>query len=50
MRKSELPEKLCPTCNRNFKWRKKWEKNWADVKYCSKKCSSKKIISGRNGR
>ena len=45
MKKSELPEKLCPICQRNFKWRKKWEKIWDKVKYCSKKCSSTKTNS-----
>lgn len=39
-KKSELPQKICPVCNRPFSWRKKWAKNWADVKYCSKKCAS----------
>ncbi|MDB2330119.1 DUF2256 domain-containing protein [Alteromonas sp.] len=39
MKKSELPEKVCPVCNRPFKWRKKWEKNWESVKYCSKRCA-----------
>jgi hypothetical protein len=44
MKKNELPEKLCPVCNRKFQWRKKWEKNWERVKYCSKKCSSTKLF------
>ena len=26
MKKSNLPEKVCPVCNRPFSWRKKWEK------------------------
>ena len=39
---NNLPTKVCPTCNREFTWRKKWEKNWENVKYCSKKCSSAK--------
>ncbi|MEC8882238.1 MAG: DUF2256 domain-containing protein [Pseudomonadota bacterium] len=38
MKKSHLPEKLCPICNRTFKWRKKWKKVWDQVKYCSEKC------------
>ncbi|PKI00206.1 DUF2256 domain-containing protein [Glaciecola sp. 33A] len=42
MKKSELPSKMCPVCNRPFNWRKKWEKNWAEVKYCSKRCASNK--------
>ncbi|MEM7492876.1 MAG: DUF2256 domain-containing protein [Pseudomonadota bacterium] len=36
--KRDLPEKVCPVCNRPFQWRKKWEKNWDDVKYCSQRC------------
>ena len=41
-RKSDLPEKVCPVCNRPFKWRKKWEKNWNEVIYCSDKCRKSK--------
>ncbi|MDG2187327.1 MAG: DUF2256 domain-containing protein [Hyphomicrobiales bacterium] len=37
-----LPQKICLTCKRPFDWRKKWKLNWLNVKYCSKKCSSKK--------
>jgi len=36
--KKHLPNKICPTCNFSFSWRKKWEKDWDQVKYCSKKC------------
>ncbi|MDA8685766.1 DUF2256 domain-containing protein [Robiginitalea sp.] len=36
------PVKICPVCNRPFSWRKKWERNWESVKYCSKRCSSKR--------
>ncbi|WP_415920939.1 DUF2256 domain-containing protein [Tateyamaria sp. SN6-1] len=37
-RKSDLPEKMCPVCNRPFTWRKKWERVWDEVKYCSDRC------------
>ena len=37
-----LPTKICPVCKRSFTWRKKWKLNWERVKYCSKRCSSKK--------
>lgn len=37
-----LPTKMCPSCNREFTWRKKWEKDWDYVVYCSKKCKSSK--------
>ncbi|TAP33226.1 DUF2256 domain-containing protein [Alteromonas sp. KUL42] len=42
MKKSELPTKVCVVCNRPFTWRKKWERDWENVKYCSKRCASKK--------
>ncbi|MDA8595681.1 MAG: DUF2256 domain-containing protein [Flavobacteriaceae bacterium] len=38
MKKSQLPSKTCPVCQRPFSWRKKWELNWQEVVYCSKKC------------
>ncbi|WP_075483743.1 DUF2256 domain-containing protein [Candidatus Pelagibacter communis] len=41
MKKQNLPTKICPVCQRPFKWRKKWRLNWDKVKYCSKRCSSK---------
>ena len=45
MKKNNLPEKICPVCNRSSQWRKKWEKNWDSVKYCSKRCASEKLPS-----
>ncbi|MFS1705008.1 DUF2256 domain-containing protein [Aestuariibacter sp. GS-14] len=39
MKKSALPTKMCPVCQRPFSWRKKWERDWENVKYCSKRCS-----------
>ncbi|MEW9796903.1 DUF2256 domain-containing protein [Alteromonas sp. CYL-A6] len=39
MKKSELPSKLCPVCQRPFTWRKKWERDWENVRYCSKRCA-----------
>ena len=42
--KSNLPEKICLTCGRPFKWRKKWKRCWDDVKYCSIKCKKQKIV------
>ncbi|WP_269613449.1 DUF2256 domain-containing protein [Prochlorococcus marinus] len=30
--------KKCPTCLRDFQWRKKWTKNWENVIYCSERC------------
>jgi hypothetical protein len=48
MKKENLPEKMCPVCNRPFAWRKKWEKNWNEVKYCSKRCGSESKKLTRN--
>jgi len=42
VKKQHLPEKICPSCDRPFIWRKKWAKEWENVKYCSKKCRSQK--------
>jgi hypothetical protein len=42
IKKQNLPQKICPVCQRPFSWRKKWEKNWETVIYCSKACSGKK--------
>lgn len=41
-KKSDLPSKVCPECERPFQWRKKWEKNWNEVRYCSKRCQSQR--------
>ncbi|HAU41326.1 MAG TPA: DUF2256 domain-containing protein [Gammaproteobacteria bacterium] len=38
MRKQDLPEKICPTCRRPFRWRKKWQRCWNEVRFCSKRC------------
>jgi hypothetical protein len=35
VKKTHLPQKVCPICNRSFSWRKKWEKVWNEVRYCS---------------
>jgi len=42
IKKSYLPSKICPVCNRPFNWRKKWEKQWESVTYCSDKCRNLK--------
>jgi len=38
VKKKDLPQKISPTCQRPFSWRKKWERDWDFVKYCSKRC------------
>jgi hypothetical protein len=37
-KKTNLPTKTCPVCEKPFAWRKKWERVWDDVKYCSERC------------
>lgn len=37
-RKADLPQKICPVCQRPFTWRKKWADCWEEVKYCSERC------------
>ena len=37
-KKPNLPEKICPVCERPFAWRKKWARDWDNVVYCSERC------------
>jgi hypothetical protein len=37
-KKSELPQKICATCDLPFTWRRKWARDWEQVKYCSDRC------------
>ena len=43
-KKHDLPVKICPVCERPFRWRKKWMKVWDDVIYCSEKCRGSKRL------
>ncbi|MFK7863297.1 MAG: DUF2256 domain-containing protein [Pseudohongiellaceae bacterium] len=51
-KKLNLPQKMCPACNRLFNWRKKWAKDWDQVVYCSQRCRktrpSKNTLEGRD--
>ncbi len=38
--KTDLPTKVCPTCERPFSWRRKWARDWEQVIYCSARCRS----------
>lgn len=40
----DLPEKICPCCNRPFRWRKKWARIWDEVRYCSDACRRARSI------
>jgi len=42
MKKSDLPTKICPVCDRPFSWRKKWKNCWEEVRYCSERCKRNK--------
>ncbi|MEM1050581.1 MAG: DUF2256 domain-containing protein [Pseudomonadota bacterium] len=43
MRKtSDLPSKICETCQLRFSWRKKWARDWENVRYCSERCRRSK--------
>ncbi|MDA9877850.1 DUF2256 domain-containing protein [Luminiphilus sp.] len=42
VKKSDLPTKICPVCDRPFAWRAKWRLNWESVVYCSKRCASRR--------
>jgi hypothetical protein len=37
-RKSDLPAKVCATCGRPFRWRRKWARDWEAVRHCSDRC------------
>ncbi|MEM6378648.1 MAG: DUF2256 domain-containing protein [Bacteroidota bacterium] len=41
-KKQNLPQKICPVCERPFTWRKKWERVWDEVIYCSDRCRKNK--------
>ncbi|MCF2859561.1 DUF2256 domain-containing protein [Pseudoalteromonas sp. SMS1] len=41
-KKLNLPTKECVVCQKSFTWRKKWQRDWENVKYCSKRCASKR--------
>ena len=38
-------DKICKTCGRAFKWRKRWAQDWDVVKYCSEACRSRKATA-----
>lgn len=54
-RKSDLPSKVCPVCDRPFTWRKKWARDWEAVIYCSDRCrgvgrsGTAQVTADRNG-
>jgi hypothetical protein len=42
VRKGDLHEKICLSCQRPFTWRKKWARDWDQIKYCSVRCRRQK--------
>ena len=49
VKKSELPTKLCVTCQRPFTWRKKWSRCWDQVRYCSQRCRGERPAGVASG-
>lgn len=45
MKKQHLPQKLCPVCQRPFRWRKKWAREWDNVIYCSDRCRRRRAAA-----
>ncbi|MGD2008796.1 MAG: DUF2256 domain-containing protein [Cellvibrionales bacterium] len=41
-KKSDLPTKVCPVCERPFSWRARWKHQWDQIVYCSKRCSGQR--------
>lgn len=35
--------RVCTVCGRSYGWRKKWERDWRQLRYCSKRCSSRRL-------
>jgi hypothetical protein len=46
MKKSNLPQKMCPACGHAFSWRKKWEMDWDKVRDCSDRCRGARKSAG----
>lgn len=46
-KKVNLPEKICPVCQRPFAWRKKWQRNWDEIVYCSERCRRERTKSNK---
>lgn len=40
---SDLPNKVCASCGREFRWRSKWTANWDEVRFCSDACRRRKV-------
>lgn len=38
-----IETRCCASCGRTFEWRFKWVDDWSEVRYCSKRCRSRRI-------
>ncbi len=38
-----LETRSCASCGRTFEWRFKWMDDWSKVRYCSKRCRTRRI-------
>ncbi|MBL8685414.1 MAG: DUF2256 domain-containing protein [Myxococcales bacterium] len=49
-RVSDLPEKICASCGRPFRWRKRWARCWNEVLTCSERCRGDRRRAARSER
>ncbi|MDO7573530.1 MAG: DUF2256 domain-containing protein [Oceanospirillaceae bacterium] len=49
VKKGDLPQKICQTCNKPYAWRKKWARDWANIRYCSQRCKSEAKLEINTG-
>jgi len=35
--------RVCTVCGRSYAWRTEWERDWRQLRYCSKKCASRRL-------
>ncbi|MDP3275239.1 MAG: DUF2256 domain-containing protein [Deltaproteobacteria bacterium] len=47
---SDLPQKLCVSCGRPFRWRKRWARCWSEVLTCSERCRGERRSLARAER
>jgi hypothetical protein len=37
------PSKVCASCGRRFRWRRRWARCWDSVRYCSAACRRRRL-------
>ena len=40
---SDVDDKCCASCGRNFSWRQAWARDWDQVRFCSDACRRRKV-------